>query len=61
MIDFVAIRGWLAAMPSDHDASGQYRPTVAEIFAPEQHASALDPNTPVVVGARSGGGRLQAG
>jgi len=46
--DFLAVRTALAALPSDHDASGQHRPTVDEIFSPEQHANALDPNTPVV-------------
>src|SRR4249919_2993529 len=51
----------LAAMPSDHDASGEHRPTVEEIFTPEQHANALDPNTPVVVGARGTGKSFWAG
>ena len=61
MIEFPAIRRSLAELPSDHDASGEYRPTVEEIFAPEQHASALDPNTPVVVGARGAGKSFWAG
>lgn len=59
--DFLAIRRNLAALPSDHDASGQHRPTVDEIFTPEQHANALDPNTPVVVGARGTGKSFWAG
>lgn len=59
--DFLAIRKILAALPSDHDASGQNRPTVEEIFTPEQHANALDPNTPVVVGARGTGKSFWAG
>lgn len=59
--DFLAIRRTLAALPSDHDASGQHRPTVDEIFTPEQHANALDPNTPVVVGARGTGKSFWAG
>lgn len=54
-IDYTAIRSALATFPSDHDASGSQRPTAAEIFAPEQHANALDPNTPIVVGARGAG------
>lgn len=60
-IDFLAIRNALATMPSDHDASGQYRPTVEEIFTPVQHANALDPNTPVVVGSRGTGKSFWAG
>lgn len=59
--DFLAIRESLASLPSDHDASGQHRPTVDEIFSPEQHANALDPNTPVVVGARGTGKSFWAG
>src|ERR1022692_3180124 len=54
-IDFAVIRSGLASLPSDHDASGEHRPTVSEIFTPEQHANALDPNTPVFVGARGTG------
>ena len=61
MINFSAIRGSLAALPSDHDASGEHRPTVDEIFTPDQHANALDPNTPVVVGARGTGKSFWAG
>lgn len=61
LIDFAAIRRFLAKLPSDHDASGQHRPTVGEIFTPEQHANALDPNTPVVVGARGTGKSFWAG
>lgn len=59
--DFLAIRRNLASLPSDHDASGQNRPKVDEIFTPEQHANALDPNTPVVVGARGTGKSFWAG
>ena len=60
-IDFYAIRSGLATLPSDHDASGEHRPTVGEIFTPEQHANALDPNTPIVVGARGAGKSFWAG
>ncbi len=60
-VDFFAIRNALAVLPSDHDASGQHRPTVDEIFTPKQHANALDPNTPVVVGARGTGKSFWAG
>jgi len=60
-IDFAAIRRALASLPSDHDAVGDHSPTVDEIFTPEQHANALDPNTPVVVGARGTGKSFWAG
>jgi hypothetical protein len=60
-IDFAAIRRALASLPSDHDAAGDHSPTVDEIFTPEQHANALDPNTPVVVGARGTGKSFWAG
>jgi len=60
-IDFKSIRKALADLPSDHDASGNQRPRVEEIFTPEQHANALDPNTPVVVGARGAGKSFWAG
>ncbi len=60
-IDYTVIRTALAAFPSDHDASGSQRPTVEEIFTPKQHANALDPNTPVVVGARGAGKSFWAG
>lgn len=61
MIDFQRIRAFLASLPSDHDASGENRPTADEIFTPDQHANALDPNTPVVVGARGTGKSFWAG
>lgn len=60
-IDYPAIRAALAAFASDHDAAGSQRPAVDEIFTPEQHANALDPNTPVVVGARGTGKSFWAG
>lgn len=55
------IRHGLSEMKSDHDASGEFRPTPKEIFAPEQHANALDPNTNIVVGARGTGKSFWAG
>jgi hypothetical protein len=57
-IDFAAIRRALAALHSDSDATS---PTVEDIFTPDQHANALDPNTPVVVGARGTGKSFWAG
>jgi hypothetical protein len=57
-IDFAAIRRALAALHSDSDATS---PTVEDIFTPDQHANALDSNTPVVVGARGTGKSFWAG
>jgi len=44
-----------------HTASGENRPKVEEIFAPEQHAGALDPNVTIVLGARGAGKSFWAG
>lgn len=44
-----------------HAASGQDRPKVSEIYAPEHHAGALDPHVPVVLGARGSGKSFWAG
>ncbi|WP_157651415.1 hypothetical protein [Burkholderia ubonensis] len=60
-IDYIGIQAAMARLPSDHDASGAHRPTVSEIFTPRQHAFALDPDTPVVVGARGSGKSFWAG
>ncbi len=61
--DFEAIRRGLASFdPSaNHTASGEGRPKVSEIFAPEQHAGALDPNSMIVLGARGAGKSFWAG
>lgn len=55
------LKAALAAMPSDHDAAGDHRPSVDQVFSPDQHANALDPNSPVVVGARGTGKSFWAG
>ncbi|BEN10475.1 hypothetical protein SMETP3_09630 [Serratia marcescens] len=60
-INYSKISEALASLPSDHDASGEYKPTVDEIFAPQQHANALDPYTTIVVGARGTGKSFWAG
>lgn len=60
-IDFTNVRNALRALPSDHDADGEHAPSVHEIFAPEQHASALDPYSSIVVGARGAGKSFWAG
>jgi hypothetical protein len=60
-IDFSAIRLSIASLATDHDAVGEYKPTVGELFAPEQHRSALAPSTQIVVGARGAGKSFWAG
>jgi hypothetical protein len=61
--DFAAIRAAIAGLPADvsHDAIGSSRPTINEVFAPATHAAALDPNTPIVQGARGAGKSFWAG
>ncbi|MBF0306829.1 MAG: hypothetical protein HQL41_14385 [Alphaproteobacteria bacterium] len=61
--DFAVIRRGLASLDAsaNHTASGQGRPTGEEIFAPEQHAGALDPNKMIVLGARGTGKSFWAG
>jgi hypothetical protein len=56
-IDFSAIRMGLASLDASaaHAASGASRAKPEEIFAPEQHAGALDPNVVIVLGARGAG------
>ncbi|MGF6900939.1 hypothetical protein [Paraburkholderia sp. GAS348] len=56
-IDYYAIRTALGSLDAAaaHLASGEGRPQVQEIFSPEQHAGALDPNVTIVLGARGSG------
>jgi hypothetical protein len=62
-IDFREIQQRLASLDASaaHTASGATRPKVEEIFAPEQHAGALDPNVTIVLGARGAGKSFWAG
>jgi hypothetical protein len=62
-IDLKEIRRGLASLDASaaHTASGATRPKVEEIFAPEQHAGALDPNVTIVLGARGAGKSFWAG
>lgn len=62
-IDYRAIRRSLASLDASasHTASGESRPKVEEIFAPEQHAGALDPNVTIVLGSRGTGKSFWAG
>jgi hypothetical protein len=62
-IDSSAIRRGLATLDASaaHAASGEGRAKVEEIFAPEQHAGALDPNAIIVLGARGAGKSFWAG
>jgi len=56
-IDFSVIRNELRSLDASaaHAASGSGRAKVEEIYAPEQHAGALDPNVIIVLGARGAG------
>ncbi len=61
--DFQAIRAGIAAIPGDvsSDAVGSYAPKLEDIYAPETHAAALDPTTPIVVGSRGTGKSFWSG
>ena len=47
---FLLLRQSIAEIPGDisNDAVGSYAPKREDIFAPEMHATALDPSIPVV-------------
>lgn len=51
------IRAAMASMPADvsNDAIGGAIPSLEEIYAPETHAAALDPKSPIVQGIRGTG------
>jgi hypothetical protein len=61
--DYEIIRVQLASLDaaSAHSASGADRPKIDEIYAPEHHAGALDPNVTIVLGARGAGKSFWAG
>ena len=55
--DFRAIRNAIAAIPPDvsNDAVGANAAKLEDLYAPETHAAALDPATPIVLGSRGSG------
>src|SRR5260370_10434468 len=61
--DFQNIRAGMASLPADvsSDAVGSAVPKLDDIFAPQNHAAALDPTTPIVVGARGTGKSFWSG
>jgi len=61
--DFVSLRQSIAAIPGDvsNDAVGSYAPKREDIFAPQMHATALDPAIPVVLGSRGAGKSFWSG
>ncbi|HKM72847.1 MAG TPA: hypothetical protein VJX94_22745 [Stellaceae bacterium] len=61
--DYSAVRVGIAAIPADlsNDAVGDYAPKLEDIYAPETHASALDPGIPIVVGSRGAGKSFWSG
>lgn len=62
-VNFPQIRAAIAAIPGDvsNDAVGAYAPRLDDIYAPETHAAALDPATPIVVGPRGAGKSFWSG
>lgn len=63
IIDFHAIRNAIANIPGDvsSDAVGANVARLSDIYAPETHAAALDPTTPIVLGSRGTGKSFWAG
>lgn len=61
--DYRRIRGAIAQFPGDlsNDAVGVHVADLNDIYAPESHAAALDPNTPIVLGPRGSGKSFWAG
>jgi hypothetical protein len=61
--DYLAIRYAMAAIPSDvsSDAVGSLAPKLDDMFAPRNHAAALDPATPIVIGSRGTGKSFWSG
>jgi hypothetical protein len=61
--EYLALRRGIASIPGDvsNDAVGAYAPKLEDIYAPEAHAAALDPSTPIVVGSRGTGKSFWAG
>lgn len=57
------IRRAVATIPGDasNDAIGTRAPKLSDMFAPEAHAAALDPGSPIVVGARGAGKSFWSG
>jgi hypothetical protein len=60
---FTSLRNAIAGIPGDvsNDAVGDHAPKQEDIFAPETHASALDPSIPVVLGSRGAGKSFWSG
>ena len=61
--DFHQLRLAISSIPADvsNDAVGDNVPKLEDIFAPETHAAALDPATPIVVGPRGAGKSFWSG
>lgn len=55
------LRSALADLDSSATATGTDRPSPSNMFAPEQHVGALDPDTTIVLGARGVGKSFWAG
>lgn len=57
------VREAIAFLPADvsNDAIGNSAPKLEDMYAPETHAAALDPTTPIVLGARGTGKSFWSG
>ena len=60
---YQAIRNGISSISGDvsNDAVGAHAPKLEDMYAPETHAAALDPGTPIVVGSRGAGKSFWAG
>jgi len=61
--DYRCVRAAIAQIHGDlsNDAVGVHVADLNDIYAPEAHAAALDPNTPIVLGARGSGKSFWSG
>ncbi|ADO75862.1 hypothetical protein [Stigmatella aurantiaca] len=61
--EYQDIRKAIASLPADvsNDAIGNHAPKLEELYAPETHAAALDPEAPIVLGVRGTGKSFWAG
>jgi hypothetical protein len=61
--DYYLVRNAIAAISGDvsNDAVGAHAPKLEDIYAPETHAAALDPTTPIIMGSRGTGKSFWSG
>src|SRR5271166_4869620 len=61
--EYSAIRFAIGSLPGDlsNDAIGDHAPKLQDMYAPETHATALDPAIPIIVGSRGVGKSFWSG